>query len=88
MSAAWPPQSANSAPAGGSEAAEPRARGDHSSEYPFRIVNVFAETPLAGNPLAVFEDARGLDVAILGEWKVAEVVPDSPYDPTSARARM
>jgi dimethylglycine dehydrogenase len=29
-----------------------------------------------------------LDVAILGEWKVAEVVPDSPYDPTSARARM
>ena len=31
------------------------------ADYPFRIVNVFAETPLAGNPLAVFEDARGLD---------------------------
>jgi dimethylglycine dehydrogenase len=29
-----------------------------------------------------------LDVAILGEWKVAEVIADSPYDPTSARARM
>lgn len=27
----------------------------------FRIVNVFAETPLAGNPLAVFDDAQGLD---------------------------
>jgi PhzF family phenazine biosynthesis protein len=29
--------------------------------YAFRIVNVFAESPLAGNPLAVFEDARMLD---------------------------
>ncbi|WP_246676309.1 glycine cleavage T C-terminal barrel domain-containing protein [Mesorhizobium sp. B1-1-5] len=29
-----------------------------------------------------------LDVAILGDWKVAEVIADSPYDPTSARARM
>ena len=29
--------------------------------YAFRIVNVFAEEPLAGNPLAVFEDARGMD---------------------------
>jgi trans-2,3-dihydro-3-hydroxyanthranilate isomerase len=27
----------------------------------YRIVNVFAETPLAGNPLCVFEDGRGLD---------------------------
>ena len=30
------------------------------TDYRFRIVNVFAESPLAGNPLAVFEDARGL----------------------------
>jgi dimethylglycine dehydrogenase len=29
-----------------------------------------------------------LDVAILGEWKTAEVIADSPYDPSSARARM
>jgi PhzF family phenazine biosynthesis protein len=29
--------------------------------YAFRIVNVFAEAPLAGNPLAVFEDAQELD---------------------------
>jgi trans-2,3-dihydro-3-hydroxyanthranilate isomerase len=27
----------------------------------YRIVNVFAEAPLAGNPLCVFEDGRGLD---------------------------
>ena len=31
----------------------------------FRIVNVFAETALAGNPLAVFEDARGVDDATM-----------------------
>ncbi len=31
------------------------------SEYRFRIVNVFAQTPLGGNPLCVFEDARDLD---------------------------
>jgi PhzF family phenazine biosynthesis protein len=29
--------------------------------YAFRIVNVFAESRFAGNPLCVFEDARGLD---------------------------
>ncbi len=29
--------------------------------HAFRIVNVFAETPFGGNPLAVFEDARGID---------------------------
>ena len=32
-------------------------------EFAFRIVNVFAEERLAGNPLAVFEDARGLSDA-------------------------
>jgi trans-2,3-dihydro-3-hydroxyanthranilate isomerase len=35
------------------------------SDYAFRIVNVFAESPLAGNPLCVFEDARGLDGATM-----------------------
>src|SRR5437773_5042025 len=29
--------------------------------HAFRIVNVFAETTFGGNPLAVFEDARGID---------------------------
>ena len=33
--------------------------------YPFRLVNVFAQSPLAGNPLCVFEDARGLDAATM-----------------------
>ena len=29
------------------------------ANYNYRIVNVFAESVLAGNPLCVFEDARG-----------------------------
>ncbi len=33
--------------------------------YAYRLVNVFAETALAGNPLCVFEDARGLDDATM-----------------------
>ena len=35
------------------------------NNYRFRLVNVFAESPLAGNPLCVFEDARGLDDATM-----------------------
>jgi trans-2,3-dihydro-3-hydroxyanthranilate isomerase len=31
----------------------------------YRIVNVFAESPLAGNPLCVFEDGSGLDSATM-----------------------
>src|SRR5437773_4427935 len=31
----------------------------------YRIVNVFAEAPLEGNPLCVFEDGRGLDDATM-----------------------
>ena len=33
--------------------------------FNYRLVNVFAETVLAGNPLCVFEDARGLDDATM-----------------------
>ena len=33
--------------------------------YAFHIVNVFAESKLEGNPLAVFEDGRGLDDATM-----------------------
>jgi len=31
------------------------------TDHAYRLVNVFAESALAGNPLCVFEDARGLD---------------------------
>jgi PhzF family phenazine biosynthesis protein len=33
--------------------------------WAFRLVNVFAESALGGNPLCVFEDARGLDTATM-----------------------
>ena len=36
-----------------------------ASIYRFRIVNVFAESVLAGNPLCVFEDGRGLEAATM-----------------------
>lgn len=36
-----------------------------SAEFNYRIVNVFAEERLAGNPLAVIEDARGMDDATM-----------------------
>ena len=35
------------------------------ADYRYRILNVFAEELLAGNPLAVFEDARNLDEATM-----------------------
>ena len=35
------------------------------ARYAFRILNVFAELPLGGNPLAVFEDALGMDDATM-----------------------
>src|SRR6476620_11434403 len=33
--------------------------------HSYRIVNVFAESPLAGNPLAVFEDGSAFDDATM-----------------------
>jgi trans-2,3-dihydro-3-hydroxyanthranilate isomerase len=36
-----------------------------SSPYRYRVVDVFTDRPLEGNPLAVFLDARGLDTAAM-----------------------
>ncbi|TIU28771.1 MAG: aminomethyl transferase family protein, partial [Mesorhizobium sp.] len=46
------------------------------------------DVALALLPKRFCKPGAKLDVAILGEWKTAEVIADSPYDPTSARARM
>jgi len=58
----------------------------------FRIVNVFAETPLAGNPLAVFEDARGIDDATMQalalQFNLSETTFVLPSDTASARVRI
>src|SRR5499426_882940 len=60
--------------------------------YAYRIVNVFAESPLAGNPLAVFEDARGLDPATMQalalQFNLSETTFILPSERASAHVRI
>lgn len=60
--------------------------------YAFRIVNVFAEEPLAGNPLAVFEDARGMDdstmQALALQFNLSETTFVLPSDRATAHVRI
>jgi PhzF family phenazine biosynthesis protein len=60
--------------------------------YAFRIVNVFAEAPLAGNPLAVFEDARGMDDATMQalalQFNLSETTFVLPSQRASAHVRI
>ena len=59
--------------------------------YAFRIVNVFAESPLAGNPLCVFEDGDGLDDATMQalalQFNLSETTFVLPSDRQRDRAR-
>src|SRR5437879_3216442 len=61
-------------------------------DFAFRIVNVFAESPLAGNPLCVFEDGRGLDDATLQalalQFNLSETTFVLPSDDATARVRI
>ena len=58
----------------------------------FRIVNVFAEAPLAGNPLCVFEDGSGLDDASMQalalQFNLSETTFILPTASTVATARV
>lgn len=62
------------------------------TEYNYRIVNVFAEERLAGNPLAVFEDARGMDDATMQalalQFNLSETTFLLPSARASARVRI
>ena len=62
------------------------------TRYAFRLVNVFAESPLAGNPLCVFEDARGLDTptmqALALQFNLSETTFVLPSSVASARVRI
>src|SRR5689334_12521815 len=62
------------------------------AEFAFRIVNVFAESPLAGNPLCVFENARGLDErtmqALALQFNLSETTFVLPSDRATARVRI
>jgi len=62
------------------------------ASYAYRIINVFAETPLAGNPLCVFEDGRGLDDATMQalalQFNLSETTFVLPSAQASARVRI
>ena len=62
------------------------------ADFAFRIVNVFAQAPLAGNPLAVFEDARGLDAATMQalalQFNLSETTFVLPSDVATRRVRI
>ena len=58
----------------------------------FRIVNVFAETPLGGNPLCVFEDGSSLDTptmqALALQFNLSETTFVLPSETASAHVRI
>lgn len=60
--------------------------------YSFRILNVFAETALGGNPLAVFEDASGMDDATMQalalQFNLSETTFILPSKLATARVRI
>ena len=60
--------------------------------YAYRLVNVFAESPLAGNPLCVFEDGRGLDdvtmQALALQFNLSETTFVLPSTVATARVRI
>jgi trans-2,3-dihydro-3-hydroxyanthranilate isomerase len=60
--------------------------------YAYRIVNVFAEAPLAGNPLCVFEDGRELDEttmqALALQFNLSETTFILPSAAATARVRI
>lgn len=65
------------------------------AQYHYRIVNVFAESIFGGNPLCVFEDARGLDSdamqALALQFNLSEttfVLPPSTARTATAHVRI
>jgi PhzF family phenazine biosynthesis protein len=62
------------------------------TDLAFRIVNVFAPSPLAGNPLAVIEDARGLHDATMQalalQFNLSETTFVLPSAIATARVRI
>ena len=64
-----------------------------STEYRYRILNVFArEGRLTGNPLCVFEDARGIDdatmQALARQFNLSETTFILPSEKATARVRI
>ena len=61
-------------------------------DYRYRLVNVFAEAALEGNPLCVFEDARGIDGATMQalalQFNLSETTFVLPSVNATARVRI
>lgn len=62
------------------------------SRHAFRLINVFAEVALAGNPLCVFEDARSIDdstmQALALQFNLSETTFLLPSRVATARVRI
>jgi len=60
--------------------------------YAFRLLNVFAESTFGGNPLCVFEDARGMDdttmQALALQFNLSETTFILPSERAHARVRI
>ncbi len=60
--------------------------------YAFRLLNVFAESTFGGNPLCVFEDARGMDDATMQalalQFNLSETTFILPSERAHARVRI
>jgi len=60
--------------------------------YAFRLLNVFADTTFGGNPLCVFEDARGLSeqtmLDLARQFNLSETTFVLPSDRANARVRI
>ena len=56
------------------------------TDYAYRLVNVFAEAPLAGNPLCVFENGEGLDHATMQAIALQFNLSETTFVLPSARA--
>ncbi|SAI11819.1 hypotheticals protein [Bordetella ansorpii] len=60
--------------------------------YTYHLVNVFAESTFGGNPLCVFEDARGMDDALMQslalQFNLSETTFMLPCDAAHARVRI
>ncbi|MGY6273622.1 PhzF family phenazine biosynthesis protein [Achromobacter denitrificans] len=62
------------------------------ASYAFRLLNVFASSTFSGNPLCVFEDARGMDDATMlnlaAQFNLSETTFILPSDRADARVRI
>ncbi|MBR8071568.1 PhzF family phenazine biosynthesis protein [Burkholderia cenocepacia] len=62
------------------------------TQYTFRLLNVFAEATFGGNPLCVFDDARGMDDATMQalavQFNLSETTFVLPSDRAHARVRI